>query len=266
MANSDGAGHAKRRQTLDGCAFDVMRGGEGPPLLFLHGASGAGVWGPFHERLARRFTVIAPSHPGFDGSDDPPWLDTVGDLSNFYLDFLKAEGLEGVHLVGLSLGGWLAADLAVRDASRLKTVTLMCAAGIYVEGAEHLDLFLVSAEERTRLIFHDPEKAKPFVERTADPANADVVMKNQETTARLVWQPRAYDPHLRKWLHRIDRPTLALWGDSDPLFPPVYAAEYAKLIPGAKAVVLPNCGHVPNLERPDAAADAILEFIDAAAA
>ncbi len=256
----------RSRMTLDGCEIDLMRGGEGPPLLFLHGASGAGGWGPFHERLAERFDVIAPAHPGFDGSDDPPWLDRVSDLANFYLDFMKALDLKGVHLVGLSLGGWIAAELATRDTSRLATCTLMCAAGIFIEGQQHLDLFLVSPEERTRLVFHDPKKAAPFIARVADPANADLVMKNQETTARLIWQPRAYDPHLRKWLHRIDRPTLALWGASDPLFPPAYAAEYARLIPGAKAIVLSDCGHLPNAEQPEAAARVICEFIDAQAA
>ncbi len=258
------AAHRESRMRLDGCEIALRRGGEGAPLLFLHGASGAGVWGPFHDRLASRFDVLAPSHPGFDTSDDPPWLDRVADLSNFYLDFMAELDLKGAHLVGLSLGGWLVADLAVRNTSRIATCTLMCAAGLYIEGEDHMDIFLVSPEERARRMFHDPAKAAAMVERLSDPANADIVAKNQEATARLAWQPRAYDPHLRKWLHRIDRPTLALWGESDPAFPPAYAHEYARLIPGAKAEVLSECGHLPHLERPEAAADAIIAFIDAA--
>jgi len=123
-----------------------------------------------------------------------------------------------------------------------------------------LDSFLLSPEERARRIFHDSAKAAPVIERLLDPDSADVVMRNQESTARLIWQPRGYDPNLRKWLHRIDRPTLVLWGESDPLFPPAYAQAYAELIPGAKMVVLPECGHVPNAEQPDAAADAIIAF------
>jgi len=259
------AAMAESRLTIDGCEISMRRGGEGPTLLFLHGASGAGPWGPFHERLARRFDLIAPSHPGFDTSEDPPWLDRVSDLSNFYLDFMKALDLGGVHLVGLSLGGWLAADLAIRDSSRLATLTLMCAAGIFIEGEEHMDIFLVSPEERARRMFHDPAKGEAMAARLADPENADIVMKNQEATARLAWQPRAYDPDLRKWLHRIDLPALALWGESDPAFPPAYAHEYARLIPGARAEVLSECGHLPHLERPEAAADAISSFIDSVA-
>ena len=252
------------RMQLDGCEISLRQGGRGPTLLFLHGASGAGPWAPFHDALAERFHVLAPSHPGFDDSEDPPWLDNIADLANFYHDFLKDLDLRNVNLVGLSLGGWVAAEMAVRDTSRLATVTLMCAAGIHVKDVPQFDMFLVSPEERARRMFHDPAKAEAIVERVSDPANADLVMKNQEATARLIWQPRAYDPHLRKWLHRIDRPTLALWGESDPLFPPAYAKAYAELIPGAKAVVLEACGHLPNLEQPQAASAAILEFIGGA--
>jgi pimeloyl-ACP methyl ester carboxylesterase len=255
---------AESRMQLDGCDISLRRGGNGPPLLFLHGASGAGPWSPFHDALAERFDVIAPSHPGFDDSEVPAWLDNIADLASFYRGFLKTLDLDGVHIVGLSLGGWLAAEMAVRDTSRIATCTLMCAAGIHVEGVPQFDMFLVSPEERVRRMFHDPAKAEPVAQRVSDPANADLIMKNQETTARLIWQPRAYDPHLRKWLHRIDRPTLALWGDSDPLFPPVYAEAFANLIPGAKAVVLDKCGHLPNVEQPELAAKAIIDFIDAA--
>jgi pimeloyl-ACP methyl ester carboxylesterase len=257
--------HILSRMTVDGCAIELRRGGKGPPLLFLHGASGAGGWTPFHDRLAEEFDVIAPSHPGFDGSDDPSWLDNVADLANFYLDFLQVLDLNAVHLVGLSLGGWIAAELAVRNTNRLASCTLMCAAGIHVVGVPQLDSFLLSPEERARRIFHDSAKAAPVIERLLDPDSADVVMRNQESTARLIWQPRGYDPNLRKWLHRIDRPTLVLWGESDPLFPPAYAQAYAELIPGAKMVVLPECGHVPNAEQPDAAADAIIAFARSAA-
>ena len=85
------------------------------PLLFLHGGGGAGIWLPCMARLAKKFDVIAPEHPGFGASDTPPWLDTIGDLANFYLDFLEQLDLRGVHLVGSSLGGWIAAELAVRN-------------------------------------------------------------------------------------------------------------------------------------------------------
>ncbi|MDX2158419.1 MAG: alpha/beta hydrolase [Hyphomicrobiaceae bacterium] len=256
------AGYRESRMRVDGCNTVLRRGGNGPPLLFLHGAGGFGIWGDFHDRLASRFDVLAPSHPGFDGSDDPPWLDRVADLGHFYLDLMQALGLEQVHLVGHSLGGWLAAEIATRDTRRLASVTLMCAAGIHVEGIAQLDTFLLAPDERVRRQFVDKAKAESLAARVSDPANLDLVLKNQETAARLAWQPRLYDPHLRKWLHRIDRPTLVLWGDSDPIFPAAYAEAYGRLIPGAKAVVIERCGHQPNVEHPAETATAITTFIE----
>src|SRR5262245_35730572 len=107
--------HSTSKTAVNGCNIALMRGGSGPPLLVLHGASGAGTWLPFMTTLAESFDVIVPEHPGFGASDTPDWLDNIHDLAYFYLDFLSELSLTGVHLVGLSLGGWIAAELAVRD-------------------------------------------------------------------------------------------------------------------------------------------------------
>src|SRR5438067_388757 len=104
--------------TIDGCRIRLMRGGTGSPLLVLHGAGGGGAWLPFMDQLAQNFDVLVPEHPGFGDSDTPEWLDNIPDLANFYLDFLRELNLNSVHLVGLSLGGWIAAELAVRNTSR----------------------------------------------------------------------------------------------------------------------------------------------------
>ena len=132
-----------------------MRGGKGPPLLYLHGANGASAWLPFMEQLAQRFDVIVPEHPGFGGSDMPDWLDNVGDLAYFYLDMIDELGLDDVHLVGSSLGGWIAAELAVRSSARLKTLVLSAPAGIHVKGVSKGDIFLWSPEKSARNLFHD---------------------------------------------------------------------------------------------------------------
>jgi pimeloyl-ACP methyl ester carboxylesterase len=124
------------------CSVNVMRGGEGAPLLFLHGAGGAGIWLPFMAALSERYEVIVPDHPGFGRSDKPDWLDELSDLAYFYLDFIEALGLDRIHLVGNSLGGWIAAELAVRSTQRLHTLTLIAAAGIHVNGVPKGDLFL----------------------------------------------------------------------------------------------------------------------------
>ena len=243
------------------CRIRVMRAGSGSPLLFLHGGGGAGTWLPFMARLAETFDVIVPEHPGFGESETPPWLDTVSDLANFYLDFLKQLDLDGVHLVGQSLGGWIAAELAVRNTSRLASLTLASAAGIHVKDIPQVDTFLSSDEQRIRDLFHDQKLADAVLARALRPELEDVALRNRMTTAKLVWQPRSHDPHLQKWLHRIDVPTLLIWGEHDRLFPKDYAFAYQRLIPGSKVVIIPDCGHLPEVEKADVFAAELESFI-----
>jgi pimeloyl-ACP methyl ester carboxylesterase len=256
------ADHTTSKIAVRGCQIRLMRGGSGPPLLILHGASGAGTWLAFMGALAARFDVIVPEHPGFGDSDTPEWFDTIHDLAYFYLDLLDQLALERVHLVGMSLGGWVAAELAVRDTRRLSSLTLVGAAGIHVKGVEQIDPFLRTDEQRIRDFFHDQAFAGEMVQRLLAPELEDVAMKNRVATAKLTWQPRGYDPHLHKWLHRIDVPTLLVWGAYDRLFPPAYAAAYQQLIPGAKAVIIPDCGHLPQLEKAEAFVAALEGFVD----
>jgi pimeloyl-ACP methyl ester carboxylesterase len=140
--------------------------------LFLHGAAGAGRWLPFMDMLAEKYNVLVPEHPGFGDSETPDWLDTVGDLAFFYLDFLEQFGLDGVHLVGTSIGGWIAAELATRSVSRLKTLTLVAPAGIHVKGVKRGDMFMWSPEETVQNLFHNQEIAKAMPQ----PATDDEVM------------------------------------------------------------------------------------------
>src|SRR5690349_12600756 len=130
------------RLRVAGCSVSVKRAGKGPPLLFLHGGGGAARWLPFMGGLAERFDVIVPEHPGFGRSETPEWLDTIGDLAFFYLDFIGELGLERVHLVGNSMGGWIAAELAVRSTHDLASLTLIGSVGIHVKGLQKGDLFL----------------------------------------------------------------------------------------------------------------------------
>ena len=247
---------------LNGCNVALMRAGSGPPMLVLHGGSGASAWLPYMAKLAEMFDVIVPEHPGFGASDTPDWLDNIHDLAYFYLDFMDRLDLRQVHLVGLSLGGWIGVELAVRDTARLASLTLVGAAGIHVNGVEQIDPFLRTDEQRIRDFFHDPKLADEMVARLTRPELEDIAMKNRVTTAKLAWQPRGYDPHLRKWLHRIKVPTLLIWGANDRLFPMEYAYAYHELIPGSEAVIIPECGHVPNIEKPDAFVRELVGFIE----
>jgi len=247
--------------TVAGCKIYMLRGGKGEPLLFLHGGGGVGVWLPFFEKLSDHYDVIMPEHPGFGRSDTPDWLDRVSDLANFYLEFIQQFGLKDIHLVGHSLGGWTAADLAVRNTAPLRTLTLLAPAGISVPDVPPGDIFMWSPEQLTRNLVRDQKIADMILGMPMDDEERQRQNKNSLTLAKLTWQPRLHDPDLRKWLHRIDRPALVVWGDSDKIMPPPYGPAYRDLIPGAKLHVLKECGHLPQVEKPDELLATLTSFI-----
>jgi len=245
---------------VDGCRLNLRRGGSGEPLLYLHGASGAPAVLPFMEKLAQRFDVLVPEHPGFGASDEPGWLENMHDLAYFYLDVLESLELRGLHLVGSSLGGWLALEMAVRDASRLKSLLLVGPAGISVPGVKPGDVFLWSPEELARNLFFDPALAEKLLAQPMTPELLDVSLKNRHTVARLGWEPRMHDPFLRKWLHRVNVPVKIVWGEADKILPVAYAGEFKKLMPAAEVEIIPRCGHLPQAERPEEFCDIVMRF------
>ena len=234
-----------------GCRTRLRRGGKGKPLLYLHGASGAPVVVPFMEKLAARFDVLIPEHPGYGQSDEPEWLENIHDLAYFYLDFLKQLNLRDLILVGTSMGGWIAMEMAVRDCSRLSQLVLVGPAGIASPDAEVADTFLMAPEEALRALYHDAKIAETLLAVPPTPEAIDLQLKNRHTTARLAWEPRFHDPHLPKWLHRIDVPVKIVWGEQDRIIPVAFTKEFSRLLPQAEIHVVKNCGHLPPIERPE---------------
>jgi pimeloyl-ACP methyl ester carboxylesterase len=235
---------------ISGCKVALRRGGTGPKLLYLHGAGGGAAVHPFMEELAKDHEVIAPEHPGFGASDEPAWLDNIHDLAYFYLDFLEALDLRDVTVIGASIGGWLAMEIAVRDSSRLRALSLAGPSGIHVKGLPKGDLFMWTPEERLRNLYHDQSIAERLIAIKPGPEQIDAMMKDAFTVARLAWEPRLYDPHLYKWLHRIRKPVQILWGEHDKILPSAYAPELQKLMPGSQMHIVRNCGHLPQVEKP----------------
>jgi pimeloyl-ACP methyl ester carboxylesterase len=248
--------------SVGGAQIRLLRGGRtgAPPLLFLHGAGGHTGWMKFLGELGEDFAVFAPEHPGFGRSDDPPWLDDIGDLAYFYLDLIDALGLDGVHLMGTSLGGWIAAELAVRNQTRLASLTLVGAVGITANDKPIDDIFRMPVDENLRRFYADPTRA---ARRLGDMANVDMdlVAKNRAIVMRLAYRPRFHNPGLAKWLHRITVPTLLVWGDKDGLVPVEFGEAYQALIPSSRLVVLENAGHAPFDEQKDAFLAAFRSFL-----
>jgi len=236
---------------VDGCRTHLRRGGSGEPLLYLHGASGAPVIMPFMEKLAARFDVLVPEHPGYGLSEEPEWLENIHDVAYFYLDFLKFLNLENVTLVGSSMGGWMALEMAVRDTSRLKSLVLVSPAGVAAPGVQPADIFLMPPEDVIKSLFLDQKLAQARLAEPMTPEALDVALKNRHSTARLAWEPRLHDPFLPKWLHRIDVPVKIIWGAEDRILPVGFVKEFKRLLPHAEVHIVENSGHLPQAEKPD---------------
>jgi pimeloyl-ACP methyl ester carboxylesterase len=243
---------------------DLLAAGAGPPLLFLHGAGGAGRWLPFHERLAGRFAIMAPSHPGHGGSPEAEWIEHISDLAFHYLDLLDELGLERVHLVGASVGGWIAAEMATMASHRLASLTLIGSVGIKVEGWIYPFLFAMELPQLVGTIFHDPTNALALAPRDMTSIDGLAELYRERTAlARVAWNPYLYDPLLRRRLARITAPTLLCWGEHDRLAPLACAEAWAKEIPGATLRIFGASGHLPHVEEPEATAGAVIEFAEA---
>jgi pimeloyl-ACP methyl ester carboxylesterase len=239
-----------RHQVRD-VSVRMLQSGSGPLVLFLHGANGLPQWLPFFERLATQFDVRVPEHPGYGTSDNPAWMRNVGDLAMYYLDFL--DGLDGgkVNLIGHSLGGWAAAEMATRNCTRLASLTLLAPAGIRVKTLPCGDNFIWGPDEVVRNLFHDQSIAERMLATPMSEDEADIALTNRFATSKFGWEPRWYNPALERWLHRISVPTLVVWGENDKLFPKEYAARWAERVPNCTVEIIPECGHVPTIEKPE---------------
>jgi pimeloyl-ACP methyl ester carboxylesterase len=249
------------RHRVRGVSIRLLRGGSGTPLLFLHGAGGLPIWNLFFDKLAERYDVLVPEHPGFGTSDHPDWIRNVADVAMYYLDFLDELAGQRVHLVGNSLGGWIAAELAVRNSAPLASLTLLAPAGVRVKGVLCGDNFIWSAEEATRNLFYDQTIADRLLAMPLSEEQQDLLLTNRFMAAKLGWEPRWFDPALERWLHRIKVPTLVLWGAEDRLLPAAYAKVWGERVPDVRVEIIPECGHLPHVEKAAVAAEKILDFL-----
>jgi len=243
--------------------LEVVRRGSGPTLLFLHGFHPLAPDARFLERLSAKATVVAPSHPGFGASSRPGDFETVYDLVHLYRELVDDLGDDEVTLVGASFGGWLAAEIAASCPPWLDRLVLVDALGIKLgdrETADILDVFNTHPNIVRNRSWHHPDRAPEFDEMSDDALTRHA--RDWEALSLYGWEPYMYNPRLKRWLGRIAVPTLVAWGASDGVVTPDYGRGYAALIPDSRFTFIEDAGHHPELERPDALAERILDFLD----
>jgi pimeloyl-ACP methyl ester carboxylesterase len=248
---------------IRGISIEMIERGAGRPLLFLHPGIGIEPDAPVLERLAARYRVLAPTHPGFGRSELPNGFDKVDDLAYFYLDLLDQLDLSDVVVAGVSFGGWIAAEIAIKSTARLSHLVLANTIGIKVGGREQrdiVDIYALTEDELLKLTYHDPAAGKRDYKAMPD-ADVKAASRNREALARYAWSPYMHDPKLKGRLHRIDVPTLLLWGMSDRVLSEAYGRAFCAAIPGARFEPIERAGHFPHVEQPEQFADRIFTFV-----
>ena len=253
---------ASDRMTVDGIELEILRRGAGQKVLLLHGMDTVHPEARFLDRLGRDAEIIAPSAPGFGGTTRPPDFDTIYDLVHLYLSLIDELPCDKLVLMGLSFGGWLAAEIAVACSHKLSKLILVDPVGIKIGGREDRDIadvFNLNPAEVRRRAWHDPAKAPSY----DDMSDAELVghARNREALCLYAWHPCLYNPQLKRWLGRIRVPTLVLWGGSDRIVTPDYGRIYAGLIPGARFQLIEAAGHHPEIEQPERFAEQVAGFL-----
>jgi pimeloyl-ACP methyl ester carboxylesterase len=255
---------AERAVRVNGEPCRVWEAGRGEPLGVLAGLGGAPRWSPFLARLAERRRVVVPSLPGFPGATGHDRLDDLPDWVAATLDLLEGAGLRGADLVGLSVGGALAAEAVAFSPGLARRLVLVAPFGLFDEAEPVADVWAQRPGELPALLCAHPER---LLEDQAPPEGADPVewqivqVRAMEAAARLLWPTG--DRGLRKRLHRIQARTLLVWGAADRVVPPSYAKRFAQGLGGPNELrVLAGAGHRLDLDAPDELAEAVLRFLD----
>ena len=239
----------------------LTEAGSGRPALVLHGGGGPFTVAAIAEHLAETMHAVAPTHPGWNGTPRPDWVCGIDDIALAYLGYLEANDLRDVLVVGSSLGGWIGAEMAVRDeAGLISSLVLIDSVGVLVEGQPIRDFFALDARGVAEYSFYDADRfyADPA---TVPPEQSAQRAANMATMRVFAGDPYMHDPGLPGRLGRVEIPVLVLWGDSDQIVMPGYGQALAAAFPQAQFTVISQAGHLPQLEQPDATFGALDAFI-----
>ena len=248
-----------------GITVELRRGGSGPPLLVIHGELGVPGWLESFVHLAEHYDVIVPSLPGYGRSTCPDWVMGVHDLAAWVTWFARDLDLRTpLNVIGCSLGGWVAAEMATVAPQFFNKLVLVGAMGIKPAQGEIFDYFLDSGLTGLRRAFHRPEQSSEFMRywgKEWTPEEADLVEQHREMTCRIAWKPYMHSLTLCHLLPCVRTPTLLVWGREDAITPIDSGAIYQRAIPRSRLVVIENCGHMPEMEKPAEFARLVENFL-----
>lgn len=251
-----------RRETFaDGLTVRIDEQGSGRPILVLHGGGGPRTVAGLANPLSARAHVLVPTHPGFAGEPRPEWFNSIDDLALTYLELLERLDLHDVMVIGSSMGGWIAAEMAVRDTTRLGSIVLVDAGGIHVDGHPVVDVFPLTPDELSALSYHNPAAFR-IDPSTLSPEQITGIAANFQALKVYDQGQGMGNPKLRRRLRRVSIPVLVVWGESDGVIDPDYGRAYAQSFPSARFELIPEAGHLPQIEQPTRLLNLVWKFAD----
>jgi pimeloyl-ACP methyl ester carboxylesterase len=250
------AGKQSVREETHGVGADqliVLKGGSGKPLLVLHEELGFPGWMKWNEALSERRTLLIPLYPGFGRTQRAEWIMSVRDLASLLARFVREQGLSPIDVIGFSLGGWIAAEMAANDPAIFSKMVLVAPAGIRPPEGVIMDMFTVPAAIYLRESVRDPAQTPEYPALYGggtSPEQYEAFEDARAETARLAWQPYMFNPSLPHLLEgAVNAPTLLVWGRDDRVVPISASQVFQKSIKNSRTVVLDRCGHRPEVER-----------------
>jgi pimeloyl-ACP methyl ester carboxylesterase len=240
--------------------LEIIESGYGRPILFLHPGIGLRGAEPFLKALGRIGRVIAPAHPGFHGSSVGEFT-SVDDLSYLYLSLLEDLD-EPALVIGLSLGGWIALEMATKSIANIAGLVLVNSVGVRFntrDKPDFADIYALPRAELDKRMYHDPTVAQIDYPSTPQ-SELEIIARNREAEARFSWSPYLHNPYLNARLYRVRTATLVVWGESDTFAPLSYGRQLAKALPNASFETIGRAGHFPHLEQANELVSCIERF------
>ncbi|MEE2998099.1 MAG: alpha/beta hydrolase [Pseudomonadota bacterium] len=249
---------------IAGTRVEIKRRGRGRPLLVLHGEDGFEFDLPLIDNLAKNFEIVSPRMPGFGKTPLPNSINNMDDISYIWLELMDRLDLQNTTVLGFSVGGWLALEIATKNTSRIARMALTGCVGIKFGGPydrDIEDIYFHNAQDVRELRFHDPEKDPHLDLSGLNKRQAINLARSREAIAKVCWEPYFHNPSLRHRLHRVDVPVHIIWGGKDGMTAPSYGRSLSKALPRGRFATVPGAGHFPHVEQPDRFAAALADFL-----